>query len=157
MQHTTSHEQKGVSQMEDGTDLVKRLRHFGKSLPPENDNTHRYEAELTLRAADHIEKLEATIAACKEAGFVDENGNVRKVLGTLPVLASGEIVVSFEECVFAVSEHGIVECDVALGKRPTAGWVKPHPTQNVWIEYDIGKCYSTPEAAEKARRDEEAK
>ena len=65
--NTTTHEQKGVSQMSDGTDLVKRLRHFGKSLPPENDNTHRYEAELTLRAADHIEKLEATLAACEQA------------------------------------------------------------------------------------------
>lgn len=44
-------------------------------------------------AADTLEAWAATISQCRAAGFLDENGAVRKVLGTLPVTADGCIVV----------------------------------------------------------------
>lgn len=88
----------------------------------------------------------------KFAAFADENGEPRKVLGTLPVLASGEIVTAETHPVFAIdATHGIVECDVEFsGDRVTAGWMKAGTDANTWTEYDIGDCYSTKQAAEAA-------
>ena len=99
--------------------------------------------------AAKVRELEATIAACKEAGFVDENGNVRKVLGTLPVTADG--------CVVGIGDS-VWNCDqwsnhAKVLYREDSGYGAVFHTQ--WRPIEV--CYSTRSAAEKARRDEEAK
>jgi hypothetical protein len=87
----------------------------------------------------------ATLAACKKEGFLDENGNVRKVLGTLPVTADGYVV-------------GIYDGWLYKPQYPKYKWMAP----SVFIFYngdrDTGvgqvRCddlYSTRSAAEKAR------
>jgi len=111
-----------------------------------------------------VRELEATLAACKKAGFIDENGNVRKVLGTLPVTADG--------CLLGLNGNVYTE-DITQAGRPIVGAgsveLKYEDVTESWNgiavrtqngdEFDTwtDKVFSTPEAAEKARRDEEAK
>jgi hypothetical protein len=86
---------------------------------------------------------------------IDSDGTRRKLLGFLPVLASGEAVgAGWCGPVFVIdADIGVVECDVDLsGERPTAGWMQADPACNVWREYDIGDCFSSRELAEKAQR-----
>jgi hypothetical protein len=47
---------------------------------------------LAMEAAKQLAAANATVDKCKAAGFIDEQGNVRKVLGTLPITADGVVV-----------------------------------------------------------------
>lgn len=60
--------------------------HFGHSHALEDID----DAIRTLKEA--AKTANATIAACKEAGFIDAEGRVRKVLGTLPVTEDGCVI-----------------------------------------------------------------
>jgi len=89
-------------------------------------------------AADTLEAWAATISQCRAAGFLDENGAVRKVLGTLPVTADGCIVgggVNVWCCYY-----GGPPAAFHVAKIMTAGtpWEGP---------MDVSNCYSTREAA----------
>lgn len=68
-QFTPSHLQ---AVRDDATPITSRLRgDYGvRQFPP---------TALGVVAAERIEQLEATVAACQRAGFVDEKGNVREV------------------------------------------------------------------------------
>lgn len=135
------------------------LAQLEQQLAAANARVAELESQLTksndqcLKTMFRNAELESTLAACREAGFVTGKGEVRKVLGTLPVLASGEIVVSQGEAVFAIdANRGVMACDVDItGDRATAGWMRADTHHNIWTEYDIGDCFSTREAAEAAR------
>ena len=71
----------------DPVSITDRLRgnYGGRSFPA---------SAICVVAADMLDEAKAqltaanaTIAACKEAGFIDAEGRVRKVLGTLPLTA----------------------------------------------------------------------
>jgi hypothetical protein len=112
--------------------------------------------KIILSHADHqidtlaarVKELEATLAACKEAGFIDEKGEVRKVLGTLPVTADG--------CVAGIGDYLLHHTAGSAWKTITLCAFFPFGH-----EYDpccdFKEVYSTRSAAEKARGDEEAK
>jgi hypothetical protein len=116
-----------------------------------------------------VRELEATLAACKEAGFIDENGNVRKVLGTLPVTKDGVIAMPGTE-VFHPNQDRHFHLEVMfLMQDMTPDKDFPLPEDCVYMahysyfeqdtgysayeSYNVRDCYSTPEAAEKAREE----
>jgi hypothetical protein len=102
---------------------------------------------LPADAAQTIKEARDVIAACYAAGFLDDAGNVRKVLGTLPVTADGVIV-----CPGAVvwphpdvqvdgEEGGVVEYgirDDAMGYEISGS------------EWEPSKCYASRESARAA-------
>lgn len=116
--------------------------------------------DLVCNAVQHIDNLtrerdalQATVERCRAAGFIGPDGKARTVLGgKLPILASGEIAINGDVVYANDNVLGVVECDVDItGDRFTAGWMKPGTHQNVWTEYDLSDCYSTREAAERAK------
>ena len=76
--------------------------------------------------------LQATVERCRAAGFLDEKGEVRKVCGELLTLASGEILGFYAVC-YAKNEVG--EVITVLSPQ----------------DYQAKVCYSTQEAAERAK------
>lgn len=84
-----------------------------------------------------IQQLEATIAACKEAGFVTEDG----------------VLIQPDLTVYIVRSDGLV----ATFSSPVVSGNQDAYLTYANMRHAIGKVFSTREAAEKARRDEEAK
>lgn len=88
-------------------------------------------AELHAQVA----ALKATVDQCRAAGFIDDAGNVRKVLGTLPLTADG--------CVVGMGIHSQFRVGGLSGavNLRLEGSTQGH-----------GDWYSTREAAEAARK-----
>lgn len=104
-------------------------------------------------ASDKFAAMQATIAACKAAGFIDAEGRVRKVLGTLPLTA--------DNCIagFPPGTGGL------WYKMPSGHVMQTDPRRMVyeqsarcvltWLDgYGdvlVSACYSTPAAAKEAQ------
>lgn len=125
-----------------------------------------------LTLADEWTNLEANIAAAlraeraKFAAFADEKGEPRKVLGTLPVLASGEFVTEGEVVHHPNQDLSIPEdlwiqkvddSVLSHSRFPESMRECEYVAAHYYAEYDVGfffaeffdvsECYSTPEAA----------
>jgi hypothetical protein len=93
---------------------------------------------------DQLAATNATIEKCKAAGFIDDKGEVRKVLGTLPTTADNHIVGA--NCTIWHPKHGACVCrsDVDSGCWATA--IDPHSPARGEL-FLVEECYSTAEAA----------
>jgi hypothetical protein len=116
----------------------------------------------------------ATVEKCKAAGFIDEQGEVRKVLGTLPITADGAIA-NADSYVYHPSqiESAVVkELSVAsmhdsfvnnknfplsedCNHVGVAGYYEPDTGYAEQYVFDVRDCYSTRTAAEAAREGKE--
>lgn len=67
-------------------DIVERLEWLA-----EKGATYASNADIG-RALAEIVSLRAKLEECKRAGFIDEQGNVRKVLGELPLTRDGAVL-----------------------------------------------------------------
>ncbi len=104
------------------------------SSPDLDERINDLQAELSA--------ANATIAACKAAGFIDELGEVRKVLGTLPLTADGCVIGLGEFpmwCIGTVTRGGDDVQEVKEWEWEYDGYT----TQ----AYPSVPCYSTREAA----------
>ncbi len=96
-------------------------------------------------AVQEIERLRKIEADAKAANMIGPDGNLRKVLGTLPMTADGAILGWGSYPLSIIRGHrGIVETYGSANSDQ--GW--SGPTQ--WSEPE--DCYSTPEAADEAAR-----
>lgn len=70
-------------------DVLDMAKEAGYSTPHgESDST----GEAVSWMAEQLERLRAIEKAAREAGFLDADGNVRRVLGTLPLTADGCVI-----------------------------------------------------------------
>jgi hypothetical protein len=91
---------------------------------------------------DAVDKAFAIIEAAHAAGFVSDEGEVRKVLGTLPLTADGCLYAHhsrYDPPVYGITRAGKVV--------PAAVRAFPVPDD---VAFGPGQCYSTKEAAEAA-------
>ena len=108
-------------------------------------------AELTRERDEAREQLaaaNATVEKCKQAGFIDDKGEVRKVLGTLPLTADNRIVGS--NCIIWHPKHGACVCrsDVDSGCwAMTSDPCSPASGELFLVE----ECYSAAEAAREGK------
>lgn len=101
-------------------------------------------------AQARIASLESTIAACKAAGFVTESGEVRKVLGTLPITADGYGVCA--NCTIWHPKHGAAVCRSDVDSGCWAQTSDPYAPASGEL-FLVEECYSSKEAAEAVRKD----
>ena len=89
--------------------------------------------------------LKATVDKCRAAGFIDDAGNVRKVLGVLPLTGDGCVVGSGAE-LFRTDGggHPCPDGHAKIYVQDTTSYPESH-----WY---LGEWYSTREMAESARR-----
>ena len=109
----------------------------------------------------HVAALKATVDQCRAAGFIDDAGNVRKVLGTLPLTADGCVATINGTyytppdgdpdgiCGMAAWAEGNAPVGRRLGFR-----VSYLGADRTW---NSNECYSTREMAESARKAAEVK
>jgi NTP pyrophosphatase (non-canonical NTP hydrolase) len=100
------------------------------------------EAEKQLAAAN------ATVEKCKAAGFIDEQGNVRKVLGTLPITADNCIVGS--NCTIWHPKHGACVCRSDVDSGCWAMTSDPYSPSSGDL-FLVEECYSAAEAAREGK------
>lgn len=117
------------------------------------NNLEQQLAEARARIAE----LESTLAACEAAGFIDQGGKVRRVLGTLPAFADGTLFGGLSDDdydtvrVYAVhpANGDVFEC------YPTPYWSSLDDWRVDCAGEDrcvpLSWCYSTRESAEAAR------
>jgi hypothetical protein len=109
-------------------------------------------ADMLASNSDYSEVAEAArlLRECHAAGFISDDGEARKVLGTLPLTADGVMfsygkvyVHGFQGGVPCIFEYDAYTC--WDGEEPYIG--------HLWGE-KIPMCYSTREAAAEAARGE---
>lgn len=105
---------------------------------------------IPLFASDANKQLTEIITACRDAGFVDKNGKVRKVLGTLVLTADG-CVVGEKAIVYWHEDPYEASCETL---NTNLAFFEDHamdatgePCGN-WERIEV--CYSTEEAARQA-------
>ncbi len=99
---------------------------------------HMVNGPGTQEAYDQFMQAATIIRQCRERGFIDEKGNVRKVLGTLPVTADGYLAGSAAELWWRDSED--------------------ERTRHIMVlPCDVADCYSNPEACVAAAAAKEAR
>lgn len=93
----------------------------------------------------HVAALRTTVDQCRAAGFIDDAGNVRKVLGVLPLTGDGCVVGSGAE-LFRTDGggHPCPDGHAKIYVQDTTSYPESH-----WY---LGEWYSTREMAESARR-----
>lgn len=74
------------------------------SDPTLPDEVHAYRADDPA-----IVQALAIRKACADAGLLDDNGNLRKIVGTLPITADGAIIGLVSNC-YAIHEGELLEC-----------------------------------------------
>ncbi len=94
----------------------------------------------------------ATVAQCKAAGFIDEQGNVRKVLGVLPQTKDG-CFMGDSSTPWVLLLDGTVERGTT--RTTTFAWTTTTPGRKENKAYAADMCYSTRTAAEAAREGKE--
>lgn len=103
--------------------------------------------------------------ACHEAGLLDEHGNLRKIVGTLPVTADGVVVMPGQRVWHPGAKEGDSVLDQDAGDvawtedgeecegRFTVLVSDDWGTHNLLMEFPIEECYSTSSAAERAAKE----
>ena len=104
--------------------ILKVLENAAKNLPSDA----RYEEAVACREAARI------ISQCRAAGFIDEKGEVRKVLGTLMYTEDGCIVADCGRVYFLDEDGDVIEWDAS----------------GTGDHIPVERCYSTREAAQAA-------
>ena len=111
-----------------------------------------YEA-LEYDIVDALRAERAKVLA-KFAAFADENGEPLRVANPLPKTADNCIVVPFVSVVYHPDHPGhALDVDVRTGEVIGQIGVGDGNRGTDWYEYPIETCYSTPEAAEAARKE----
>lgn len=116
--------------------------------------------EVTRNERAGIKWAHSIIRAAYSAGFIDDECNVLRVLGKLPITADGCVIPSFSELWF-IDRHATKNADGDY--FPAVARAMPTPTTAVdgnltfrashgmdvcWVS----ECYSTREAAEAAKK-----
>jgi hypothetical protein len=105
-------------------------------------------ARLMREAATELRRLRALESEAIAAGFIGEDGEVRKVLGTLPLTADGCIVGN--HITLWINDVG----EVASLRVDNIGCSERDGLDGAF--WEAGECYSTPEAARDAKEARDA-
>ncbi len=129
---------------------------------PYRDSLESQVEELTRDLAAAREELaaaNATVAQCKQAGFIDEQGNVCGVTGTLVKTKDG-VIATFGAQVYHPKSVWKVGLDVYVNDDGPSVSVPTKTASDGFVSqrehFCVSECYSTPEAAQVARQQEQS-
>lgn len=137
-------------------DILARAHQAGYSTPHgESDSI----TEAVAWMAAELTRLRQIEAAARAANLIDEEGKVRRVLGTLPVTRDGVIVPLFENLWF-IDRFATKNCDGKYGSAVARAVPTSSTLSDGILEFRasfgvdacrVSECYSTPEAAQAAK------
>lgn len=134
-----------LAEAKENADVSRKVADaFGETLCKIAGTTDRIAA--CVIASDKFAAALATVEKCKQAGFIDERGEVRKVLGTLPTTADNHIVGS--NCTIWHPKHGASVCRSDVDSGCWAQTSDPYAPASGDL-YLVEECYSTKAAAAK--------
>jgi len=94
--------------------------------------------------ASRLRGLQSVYAQCRAAGFIDDEGKVRKVLGTLLLTADGCVLGDWARP-FVLHQNGSIE--LGTTRTTTASWTNTATGRKANLRYGSLACYSTRESA----------